>query len=156
MWKIWLALPKGRLPLCMCVWAEYKACWISLNAHRRSRQWKALCEGWLFTVLSGGEEHTYCECCDHFFTVVIFSSHSMTFNAVPHSSSEVSPENTQRWVSRQICSRRAFAGWVLLSRLNTQQDKQTEPSFPNTAYKRPRPEQDWSVNLQERHIAALW
>lgn len=69
-----------------------------------------------------------------------FPSHSMTLNAVPHSSSEVSPENTQRWVSRQICSRRAFAGWVLLSRLNTQQDKQTEPSFPNTADERPRPE----------------
>lgn len=74
MWKIWLALPKGHLPLCMCVCvsraAWYKACWISLNAHRRSRQWKALCEGWLFTILSGGEEQTRWECCDHIFTVV--------------------------------------------------------------------------------------
>ncbi|KAL6484480.1 hypothetical protein MHYP_G00065250 [Metynnis hypsauchen] len=63
----------------------------------------------------------------------------MTFSSAPDSISRVSPENTQRWVSGQICSAHASSDWVLLSRLNTQQDKQTQPSFPNTAHATPRP-----------------
>lgn len=164
MWKIWLALPKGHLP--PCVYLCVHVCETFEPSIKPAESLLMLTDGADsgkhcvkadYLPFSQEVKSRHTESCDRIFTVVPPAPwNSMTLNTVPHSSREVSPENTQRWVSKQICSCRAFAAWVLLSRLNTQQDKQTEPSFSNTAHTRPRPEQDWSVNLQEQHRAAFW